>query len=822
MPASDRPAQRLRRLAGIAASAVLLGLYAKGGLAWPLGFVALVPWLLSLDLARSAKGVLLDAVLLAMAFVAGVFGWFATAISAYTGTSGGFAFVVLVLLGPLLQPQVLAFALVRHGLTRRRGPLWGMLGGVAAWVACEALWPKLFGDTLGHGLQPSETLRQAADLGGAHGLTALLLLSNAALALVLERRHAGWRAWWKALALTMLVPLALAGYGLLRLSALQQVLQSDADVPALRVGLVQSALVDYDRRRREHGTFAVVRQILDTHFAMSHAAVQEQGAEALLWSETVYPTTYGQPQSEDGAGLDREIQDFVAAAGVPLVFGTYERDREEEYNAAVVLDPRAGLLGRYRKTYPFPLTEHVPAWLDGPGLRRWLPWTGRWQPGDGARVFPLRTADGRELNVLPLICLDAVAPQLAIDGARLGAQAIVSLSNDAWFSAAPQGARLHLAVAAFRSIETRMPQVRVTSNGLSALIDLTGEVVVQTRMGDQALLVGAVPIRTPPSTLMVRCGNWVGYAALAFLGLQLLAGGLGVGRTRPSVRAPALASQTKPAAPGMAAVVLLTPLWGRLIAGLRVIAAGGLAWLAWRMLTIDGLQVNSLLQLKWYAASVLAPLLAVWGVRRAFRARLQLLDRLLVVHQATQRIEIPLARIARVSVWHWSRLDRGIDVQLEGGTQPCLSLGTADLGALLRTLGAQLPERLQSGSASALPDSPHWGWLSHGAIRFGVFPLLLALPAFRLHQHIAFGGTFGELYTYGLWAWLLGLLIWWGAWSLGLMLWASVLRIGIELGCALGRMGRTPPAALQRRLLETTGHLLYYLAVPLWLALRLL
>jgi len=37
----------------------------------------------------------------------------------------------------------------------------------------------------------------------------------------------------------------------------------------------------------------------------------------------------------------------------------------------------------------------------------------------------------------------------------------------------PQGAALHQAVAAFRSIETGLPQFRVTTNGLSAVIEGT-------------------------------------------------------------------------------------------------------------------------------------------------------------------------------------------------------------------------------------------------------------------------------------------------------------------------------------------------------------
>ena len=87
-----------------------------------------------------------------------------------------------------------------------------------------------------------------------------------------------------------------------------------------------------------------------------------------------------------------------------------------------------------------------------------------------------------------------------------GAQAILGMSNDSWFTAHPLGARLHLTVAAFRSIETRLPQVRVTTNGLSAVIDDTGTVQARTAMGDQAVLTAFVHAQAPPPTLMVRSG----------------------------------------------------------------------------------------------------------------------------------------------------------------------------------------------------------------------------------------------------------------------------------------------------------------------------
>jgi len=60
-------------------------------------------------------------------------------------------------------------------------------------------------------------------------------------------------------------------------------------------------------------------------------------------------------------------------------------------------------------------------------------------------------------------------------------------------------------------------------------------------------------------------------------------------------------------------------------------------------------------------------------------------------------------------------------------------------------------------------------WLDQAWLKFGLFPLLPAAVAFRLHQVITFGGFFGEAYTFGLGAWLLGLGVWWASWALGLM-----------------------------------------------------
>ncbi len=819
--ARTQPPARAWRVAAILASAALSFLYAQGGIGCALGFVALVPWLRALDAPRSLAGTLLDAWAMAIAYTLAVFAWFGGAIDGYTQWGNGCGLALMVLSAPLFQPQFLAFALVRRLAGRHHGPVFRALAAASAWVAAEWLVPRLLGDTLGDGLYPSRLLRQAADVGGTAGLTSLLLLANEAVAAAIARRAAGWRAAARPLALAALVPVLLAGYGFAVLHGPTS--NANAGAP-LRVALVQSNIVDYERLRQEKGAAAVVREVLDTHYAMSYDAVEHQHADAVLWSETVYPTTFGHPKSEAGAELDREIQGIVDAAGVPFVFGTYDVDAAGEYNAAAFVEPHAGLLGFYRKTRLFPLTERVPAWLDGPLLRRWLPWAGTWQPGSGARVFPLRLKDGREIPVMALICRDDVDTGLAIDGARLGGQAILTLSNDGWFTEHPQGAALHQAVAAFRSIETRLPQFRVTTNGYSAAIDATGTVVAGSRMDEQTLVIGKLSVRTPPRTLMVAWGDWVGRAAAAFLALlALLAALRRLGGAHTANGIPAATARFP-----LAVAVLPRP--ARAAAGaLRVVSRSGLLWMIAVVAFGDaGWQTNTLAQIREFIALFLVPEAAAWCVLRAFAATATLVDGQLVLTRGSQRLELALADIVAVDAWRLPVPGPGASLRLASGGRWRYELALADPGALARALAgvtrasardaASTPSRAAT-YANAHVATPR-GLLDRPLAKFVGLPLALALPAFRLHQHIAYGSAFGEFYTFGLKAYLTTFALWWAEWTIAVVLCAAALRAAIEAATLAGVLVSPAQTLDARRQLERFSLAALYVGLPAWLVMR--
>lgn len=481
----------MKPFAGALASALLLSIAGIVEAPWHwFALIALAPWLWSLSQA-SLWQALASAAVLAVGFTAGAFFPLAGALKAYSGAPLWLAWMVTLGLGPFaLQPQFFAAAAARVGF-RRRGPVFAACATALAYVGAEWLFPRLFDDTLGYALHPSAVLRQAADIAGGRGLT-LLCLAVSECAILRKR------------ALAFALVAATAGYGFVRLR------QFSKPSPTFSAGVVQANITAYDKLAAEQGTYETVRQILDAHRALSRTLGP---VDLLVWPETVYPTTFGAPKSPEGAEFDAQIAQV--AQKTPLVFGAFEDSDQGEHNAAFFLE--GGKFATYRKSLLFPLTEHVPGWLDSPWLRRALPWTGHWQPGPGAEVIPIALASG-PLRVAPLICYEVLAQSYVARAAREGAELLLAISNDAWWPG-DRAPRLHLVMASFRAIENRLPMVRATNSGISALVSPTGEIVQQAPFETVAALRLNVPRVASSWTPAKAFGDWLGPVSLLLLAL---------------------------------------------------------------------------------------------------------------------------------------------------------------------------------------------------------------------------------------------------------------------------------------------------------------
>ena len=110
---------------------------------------------------------------------------------------------------------------------------------------------------------------------------------------------------------------------------------------------------------------------------------------------------------------------------------------------------------------------------------------------------------------------------------------LVNLTNDSWYGDSWEPDQ-HLNFARVRAVEHRVPLVRATNTGVSAVVLSTGEVVARLPWGAEDVLTYDVPILTRPRTVFARVAAYV--APFTWL-VGLVVAVAGVRRARRGVRA---------------------------------------------------------------------------------------------------------------------------------------------------------------------------------------------------------------------------------------------------------------------------------------------
>jgi apolipoprotein N-acyltransferase len=267
------------------------------------------------------------------------------------------------------------------------------------------------------------------------------------------------------------------------------------------------------------------------------------------------------------------------------------------------------------------------------------------------------------------------------------------------------------------------------------------------------------------------------------------------------------------------------PPWRIFLALLIVSARVSLLVLLVLLLFFETRLTNPLRLIRLFTLFCLVPELAAWLLGRVFDVALRVDGGALVVDEPRRRIEIPLDSIERFEPWTLPLPAPGMWVRLKSGNlfQYGFEVANpADLAGAISEAGGD--ERLRDalrerGPAGLLPlvaagSVRRW---NHLFLKFPVFALVPALPLFRLHQWITYGGTFGEYYLYGLHAYVLAFLIYWANATIWLVLYAAGLRAVVAIG-VLGVASAIPSrATAAARVGELVHRVLYFGGVAVFL-----
>ena len=512
------PASPRARLLAALLSGVLLGLSFPNASLVVLLPVALVPFVLALDGVGARRGALLGA-LFGVAFWLTTLPWIYHVVHRFGGMPAPLALLALLITAALLSLPMAAITALA-ALAAPRSTTARLLVFPAAWLVQELIRTYLFSGfpwaLAAYPLAPWPVLTQTAALGGAALTSFLVVLVNAGLAEAARpggRRAAGLGTAAAVVALSI-------GFGALRLSRPEAV----APGPGLRVLIVQPN-VEQDVRHAPGTAIRIHEDVL----ALTRGLLREAPSDLVLWPESA--TLFAWPWSE---GFRTDVTRLCAEDRTALLFNTVWSDRPEDdgapyYNSALLVDANGVLGVPYHKLRLVPFGEYVPL----ASLFRWVPQVSQAVPGaftPGTRAVPLELAG---IRLGGAVCYEVVYPWIARAQVEAGADALFTLTNDAWYG--DGGAQeQHWQAAVFRAVETGRPMLRAAVTGISGWVDERGRTVARLGPGRKAGIAGRLHV--PPRalrTLATRAGDAVPLVCAAALLVAILRARASARRARP-------------------------------------------------------------------------------------------------------------------------------------------------------------------------------------------------------------------------------------------------------------------------------------------------
>lgn len=335
-------------------------------------------------------------------------------------------------------------------------------------------------NSFGYALTGTQAQMQAASLIGTDGLTLIAIFAGAAPAIWLGRDIKGNILKTPVIGLAILLLAAPSFFGEWRLLTAES-----QTVPGVRLRLVQPNLTQAERLDRTRHL-----DVLERYLRLSRGNADAPPPTHVIWPESALPFRLG-----DGPQALSRITGMLAPGSV-LILGMLradDLDQRHVLNSLFVLDDKARVLDRYDKTHLVPFGEYLPLpnILSAIGLE---PLTRIFAFVPGQDHGPVIA--GKAPSFTALICYEAIfASEVA---ARPRAAWIINISDDSWFGDTP-GPRQHFHQARLRAVEEGLPLARVTTTGLTALIDPYGRIINHLDLEREGAIDAALPQALPPT-----------------------------------------------------------------------------------------------------------------------------------------------------------------------------------------------------------------------------------------------------------------------------------------------------------------------------------
>lgn len=346
----------------------------------------------------------------------------------------------------------------------------------------------------GYALSDNLYLRLPAEAVGTSGLTVIVIVFAAMIALAMVR------SWDRRLLWATTLPIA-------AMVASIPSIVSVSEAGPFPVAIVQGSTpcpfehCPPDERLR---TF-------EQHLALTET-IEPGSVELVVWPESSTGSSNADPLANDEireavAEQARRIGSWILVGGDRLV------GDKEFINSNVMFDPSGEIVGEYRKQHGVPFGEYIP-WRP---LFEWIPALDQvprdMVPGDDAVVF-----DMGSVQLGSVISWEGGFSRYALQQRRAGANALAVTTNKASYGPNAPTSDQFIGMTRMRAVELGIPVIHAAVTGKSTVIDYQGEYDSTTETGEMVVFYGDIGPST--STLYSTIGDLVMIlSALAFIGL---------------------------------------------------------------------------------------------------------------------------------------------------------------------------------------------------------------------------------------------------------------------------------------------------------------
>lgn len=385
---------------------------------------------------------------------------------------------------------------------------------------------------LGHTQHDVPALLQLADLGGAFGLSFLIVAVNVVIFEALwwipavRQTFAGRYAAAPCCAASFAVQFALVAVALCAGWVYGEARIAEADfTPGPRVALLQANLDQRLKIEAERSVEARAKAQGVYRDLCLQASKAFPTPDMIVWPETSFPDGWvalakginleGQPaefrKSLASAQMPARMMAATSKTAVLLGANTVVLDYNQKlrrYNSALLLDPAGNDLGRYDKSHRVPFGEYVPFVDSLPFMKVFSPYDYDYSISPGVDKTRLKLG---KYSFGVIICYEDTDPYVTREFAQTTTDGppvdfLVNISNDGWFDGTQEHEQ-HLAISRFRAVETRRTLLRSVNMGISAAIDGNGRVLAPAK----AMLAQGVQgwdINTSSWSLSMPVANW--------------------------------------------------------------------------------------------------------------------------------------------------------------------------------------------------------------------------------------------------------------------------------------------------------------------------